>query len=75
MTGLTVFYTIHDVDTGEAEAYAASLAVLAIPASGELRVHFRRHRPSRSSAFNPNSIYLTSEAAKHVTVSVQAEGF
>ncbi len=40
MTGLTVFYTITDVDTGEAEAYAASLAVLAIPASGELRVHF-----------------------------------
>lgn len=75
VTGLTVFYTITDVDTGEAEAYAASLAALAIPASGELRVHFDDTGLPGHLRSNPNSIYLTSEAAKHVTVSVQAEGF
>lgn len=75
VTGLTVFYTFTDVDTGEAEAYAASLGALTIPASGELRVHFDETGLPAHLRANPNSIYLTSPAAKHVTISVQAAGF
>jgi hypothetical protein len=75
VTGLTVFYTFTDVDTGEAEAYAASLGALTIPANGELRVHFDDTGLPGHLRANPNSIYVTSQAAKHVTVSVQAAGY
>ena len=75
VTGLTVFYTFTDADTGEAESYAAPLGSLAIPANGEVRVHFDDTGLPGHLRANPNSIYLTSRAAKHVTVSVQATGF
>ena len=75
VTGLTVFYTFTDADTGEAEAYVASLGLLSIPANGEVRVHFDDTGLPGHLRANPNSIYLTSQAAKHVTVSVQAAGF
>lgn len=75
VTGITVFYTFTDADTGEVEAYAAALGALAIPANGELRVHFDDTGLPGHLRTNPNSIYLTSEAAKHVTVSVQAAGY
>ena len=75
VTGLTVFYTFTDADTGEAESYTARLGALAIPANGELRVHFDDTGLPGHLRANPNSIYITSQAAKHVTVSVQAAGF
>ena len=75
VTGITVFYTFTDADTGEEESYAAPLGALAIPANGEVRVHFDDTGLPGHLRANPNSIYLTSQAAKHVTVSVQAAGF
>ena len=75
VTGLTVFYTFTDADTGEAEAYVASLGLLSIPANGEVRVHFDDTGLPGHLRANPNSIYITSQAAKHVTVSVHAAGF
>ena len=75
VTGLTVYYTFADVDTGATEAYAAALGALAIPAGGAVRVHFDGTGQSGHLRANPNSIYVTGMAAKHVTVSVQAAGF
>ena len=79
VTGLTVFYTFTDTDTdtdtGEAESYAASLGALAIPANGGIRVHFDDTGLRGHLRANPNSIYITNPAAKHVSATVQAAGF
>ena len=75
VTGLTVFTTFTDADTGAAEAYAANLGTLAIPANGEVRVHFDDTGLPGHTRANPNAIYVTTVAAKHVTVMVQAAGF
>ena len=75
VTGLTVFTTFTDADTGAAEAYAASLGALVIPAKGDVRVHFDDTGLPGHWRANPNAIYVTTAAAKHVTVMVQAAGF
>jgi hypothetical protein len=75
VTGLSVFDTFTDADTGAVEACAASLGALAIPANGEARVHFDDTGLPGHRRADPNSNYHTSQAAKHVAVLVQATGF
>jgi hypothetical protein len=74
LTRYTVFYTMTDADTGEAEAYIFHPDVI-VPAHGEARIHVDEGTAPEHLRANPNSIYVTSMAARHVTIAVQADGF
>jgi hypothetical protein len=74
LAGLTVYYTMTDADSGAIESYVYHPAVV-VPAGGDARIHVDEGTAPDHLRANPNSIYLTSLAGKHVTVSVQAEGF
>ena len=74
LAGMTVYYTMTDADSGAIESYVYHPAVV-VPAGGDARIHVDEGTAPDHLRTNPNSIYLTSLAGKHVTVSVQAEGF
>lgn len=74
IAGLTLFYTITDADTGKSESYIYRPAAT-IPAGAEVRVHVDDGTAPGHLRANPNSIYATSLASKHVSVTVQADGF
>lgn len=74
LTGLTVYYTITDDDSGDQEAYIYR-PDMTIPAKGDARLHFDQTDGDGHFRGNPNSLYVTSLAGKHVTVTVQAEGY
>lgn len=74
LSGLTVYHTITDLDSGAMESYIYH-PDLVVPAGGEARIHVDEGTAPGHIRANPNSIYLTSLAGKHVTVSVQADGF
>jgi hypothetical protein len=74
LTGLTLYYTITDADTGANEAYVLHPAVT-IPARDEVRIHVDNGTLPHHLRANPNSIYVTSLAGKHVTVMLQTDGF
>ncbi len=74
LSGMTLFYTITDADSGARESYVYHPAV-AVPAGGEARIHVDEGTMTGHLRANPNSLYVTSLAGKHVTVSVQADGF
>jgi len=75
VTGFSLYYTIEDLENGKIESYflplsgfvaaPKSVAVIHVDDSG-LGGHFRA---------NPNSRYITSQAAKTFTVMVKADGF
>lgn len=73
LTGFTLYYTLTDADTGDKEAYILHPAVT-VPAGGEARVHVDDSGAADHLRANPNSIYLTSQAAKHVTVTLGVDG-
>ncbi|NVO23781.1 hypothetical protein [Donghicola mangrovi] len=73
LTDYTLFYTFTDNDSGVTEAYVVRPAVL-IPAGGEARIHVDEGTMPGHLRANPNSIYLTSMAGKHVTATLQATG-
>ncbi len=74
LSGLTVFYTITDADSGAMESYVYHPA-LVVPAGGEARLHVDEGTAPGHLRANPNSLYVTSLAGKHVAVTVQADGF
>ena len=74
LSGLTVYYTIVDSESGATESYIYHPDIV-VPAGGEARIHVDEGTAPGHIRANPNSIYLTSLAGKHVTVSVQADGF
>ncbi len=74
LAGFTLYYTFTDADSGETEAYILRPAVV-VPANGEARINVDDGTLPEHLRANPNSIYVTSLAAKHVTVAVQADGF
>ncbi len=75
LSGLSAYYTITDADTGAVEAYYKPLDGLSIAAGKELRVHFDDGALPDHLRANPNGMYVTSQAAKTVTVMIGASGF
>lgn len=74
LSGLAVYYTITDADSGAMESYVYHPQVN-VPAGGEARIHVDEGAAPGHLRANPNSLYVTSLAGKHVTVSLQADGF
>lgn len=74
LAGLTVYSTITDADSSAIESYVYHPAVV-VPAGGDARIHVDEGAAPGHLRANPNSLYMTSLAGKHVAVSIQAEGF
>lgn len=74
LSGLTLYYTLTDADSGAKESYVYHPQVT-VPAGGEARIHVDDGTTPEHLRANPNSLYVTSMAGKHVTVSLQADGF
>ncbi|MCF8516886.1 MAG: hypothetical protein K9G72_21375 [Rhodobacteraceae bacterium] len=74
LSNLALYYTFTDAENGDTEAYILRPKVV-IPAKGEARIHIDDGTLPDHLRANPNSIYVTSQAAKHVTVAIQADGF
>jgi Bacterial TSP3 repeat len=75
VTGFSIYYSITDVDGGVVEGTYQALDGFVVPAGGEARIHLDAGTAPGHFRTNPNSIYVTSMAAKTVTVVVQADGF
>lgn len=74
LSGMAVYYSITDADSGATESYIYHPQVT-VPAGGEARIHIDDGTVPGHLRANANSLYVTSLAGKHVTVSVQADGF
>ena len=75
LTGFSIYYAITDVDSGVVEGTFQTLDGFVVPAGSETRIHLDAGTTPGHFRTNPNSIYVTSQAAKTVTVVVQAAGF
>lgn len=75
LTGFSIYYTIKDADTGKVEGTFRKLDGFSVPAGGQARIHFDDGTLPWHFRANPNSIYITSQAAKTVSVVLKAEGF
>lgn len=75
LTGFSIYYAITDADTGTVEGTFRKLDGVTVPAGGEARIHIDDGVQPGHFRANPNSIYITSQAAKTFTVVLQAEGF
>ena len=75
LTGFGVYVAIKDADTGMTEGTFRRLDGFTVPAGGEARIHFDDGAASGHFPANPNSIYVTSQAAKTFSIAVQADGF
>jgi hypothetical protein len=71
--GVTLYYTLTDADSGVQEAYIAHPAIT-VPAGGAARIHVDDSGATDHMRANPNSIYVTSQAAKAVSVTLQLPG-
>jgi Bacterial TSP3 repeat len=75
LTGFSIYYAITDADSGTVEATFRTLDGFTVPAGGEARIHIDDASVPAHFRANPNSIYVTSQAAKTFSVAVQADGF
>lgn len=75
LTGFSIYFSIKDADTGTTEGTFRKLDGFTVPAGGEARIHFDDGSVPGHFRANPNSIYVTSQAAKAFNISVQADGF
>ncbi|MCX8509629.1 MAG: hypothetical protein ORN49_12270 [Rhodobacteraceae bacterium] len=75
LTGLSIYVAIKDADTSTTEGTFRKLDGFIVPAGGEARIHFDDGAAPGHFRANPNSIYVTSQAAKTFTIAVQADGF
>lgn len=75
LTGFSVHVAITDADSGVTESFFRNLDGFQVPAGGEARIHFDDASAPGHFRANPNSIYVTSEAAKTFSVAVQVTGF
>lgn len=75
LTGFSIYTSILDADSGKTEAFTRKLDGFSVPAGGEARIHFDEATIPGHFRANPNSIYVTSQAAKTFTVVVKMDGF
>ena len=75
LSGFSIYYSITDADTGKVEGTFHKLDGFIVPAGGEARIHFDDAAVAGHFRANPNSIYITSQAAKTVTFVLKADGF
>ncbi len=75
LTGFSLYVSIADADSGQVESFFAPLAGFVVPANGEARIHFDDSGEPGHFRANPNSIYVTGQAAKTFTLQLKAEGF
>jgi hypothetical protein len=73
LTGLTLYYTITDADSGAVEAYIRPLIGFVVPAGGEARVHLDDGSLPGHFRANPNGIYTSSQSAKTFQVTLKAD--
>ena len=75
LTGFSIYYSITDADTGKIEGTFRKLDGFSIPAGGEARIHLDDGTEAGHFRANPNSIYISSQAAKTVTFVLKVDGF
>ncbi len=75
LTGFSIYYSITDLDTGKAEGTLRRLDGFSLPAGAEARIHLDDGAVMGHFRANPNSSYITSQAAKTVTFVLKADGF
>ena len=75
LTGFSIYYSITDADTGKLEGIFRKLDSFSVPAGGEARIHLDDGAVAGHFRANPNSIYITSQAAKTISVVLKADGF
>lgn len=75
LTGFSIYYAIKDADSGKVEGIFRKLDGFTVPAGGEARIHFDDGTVAGHFRANPNSIYVTSQAAKAFTVMLKVDGF
>lgn len=75
LTGFSIYYSMTDADTGKVEGTFRKLDGFTVPAGGEARIHFDDGTVAGHFRANPNSIYITSQAAKTISVVLKADGF
>ncbi len=75
LTGFSIYYAITDLDSGTVEATFRALDGFSVPAGGEARIHFDEGTTDGHFRANPNSSYVTSQAAKTVSVTLAVDGF
>jgi hypothetical protein len=75
LTGFSIYYSVKDSDSGKVEGTFRKLDGFSVPAGGEARIHFDDGSVAGHFRANPNSIYVTSQAAKTFTVMLKADGF
>ncbi len=75
LTGFSIYYSVKDGDSGKIEGTFRKLDGFSVPAGGEARIHFDDGSVAGHFRANPNSIYITSQAAKTFEVMLKADGF
>ena len=75
LAGFSIYYMIKDADTGKVEGTFRKLDGFTVPAGAEARIHFDDGIVAGHFRANPNSIYITSQAAKTISVVLKANGF
>jgi hypothetical protein len=75
LTGFSIYYMMKDADTGKVEGTFRKLDGFTVPAGAEARIHFDDGTVAGHFRANPNSIYITSQAAKTISVVLKADGF
>lgn len=75
LTVFSIYFAVKDADTGTTEGTFRKLDGFTVPAGGEARIHFDDGSVLGHFRANPNSIYVTSQAAKTFSIAVQADGF
>jgi hypothetical protein len=74
LSGFSIYYSITDADTGKVEGTFRKLDGFSVPAGGEARIHLDDGTVAGHFRANPNSIYITSQAAKTITFVLKADG-
>ncbi|MFM2350322.1 MAG: hypothetical protein RIR04_1288 [Pseudomonadota bacterium] len=75
LTGFSIYYSITDADSGKVEGTFRKLDGFSVPAGGEARIHIDDGAVAEHFRANPNSIYITSQAAKTINFILKADGF
>jgi hypothetical protein len=75
LTGFSIYYSITDTGNGAVEGSFRTLDGFSIPPGGEARIHLDDGSQPGHYRANPNSIYVSSQAAKTVTFVLKADGF
>ena len=75
LSDFSIYYTIKDLDNGDVEAYYKKLEAFTIPPQKDGRIHVDTSDKPGHFRANPNSIYLTSTAAKLFKVELKVTGY